>query len=139
MDRTADFYSRPTYVARGGASIPVYSGSRRQRGGSILGALKNFFLPLGKTLLKKGARQAIGLAADVAGDAIRGRNVKNSLIQHGKQRAKNFGQAALVQGIHSVRNVIGKGNSGTSRKRKQRSKSAPNRPKKKRRTAKSLF
>ena len=137
MDRTANFYSRPTYVARSGAGFPVYSGSRRQRDGSILGALKNFFLPLGKNLLKTGARQAIGLAANVAGDVIRGRNVKTSFIEHGKQHAKNFGRQALAEGIKSVKNQIGQ--STTSRKRKQRSKSAPKRPKKKRRTAKTLF
>lgn len=45
MDRTATFYSQPSYVQRG-AGLPVYSGSRRQRGGSVLGAVKNFIMPV---------------------------------------------------------------------------------------------
>ena len=43
MDRTAAFYSRPSYV---GAGFPVFAGSRRQRGGSILGALKSMVGPV---------------------------------------------------------------------------------------------
>ena len=38
MDHTAAFYSRPSYV--GGAG-PIFSGARRQRGGSVFGALKS--------------------------------------------------------------------------------------------------
>ena len=52
-DRTAAFYSGPSYTFRG-AGFPVYSGSRRQRGGSILGALARNVLPaLGKTALSQ--------------------------------------------------------------------------------------
>ena len=138
MDSTANFYSRPSYVFRG-AGLPIYSGSRRQRGGSIFGALKKFALPLRKSLLKKGAKQALGLVADIAGDVMRGQNLKSSLIQHGKSRAKNFGKDALAEGIQSISGMIGKGGSYALRKRKRRSKSSRRRPKKKRRTSKSLF
>ena len=142
MDRTAEFYSRPTYAFRG-AGFPVYSGSRRQRGGSVLGSLKKFIVPFGKNLLKTGASQALGLAADVANDVMRGRSLKSSLIQHGKARAKNLGKAALAQGIQSVRGMVNNGTSPALRKRRNRSKPAPRRPTKKRRTTKrttkSLF
>lgn len=139
MDRTADFYSRPSYVQRGGAGIPVYSGSRRQRGGSILGALKSFFLPLGKSVLKKGTKQAIGLAADMAGDVFRGRNLQQSLIQHGKRRAKNLGREALAEGAKSVSALFNNSQPKTLRKRRKGAKTARQPAKKKRRTAKSLF
>ena len=80
MDRTANFYSSPSYV---GGSFPVFSGSRRQRGGSIFGALKNFFMPIltgfGKKLAKRGAKEAFGLAKDVARDALSNKNVSHTI------------------------------------------------------------
>ena len=101
MDRTAAFYSGPSYQFRG-AGFPVYAGSRRQRGGSILGALKQMVLPalsnLGKTVGKAALSQAVGLASDVAMDAARGRNIGQSLKQHGLKRLKNVGLAG-VQGL----------------------------------------
>ena len=87
MDRTATFYSGPSYTFRG-AGLPVYAGSRRQRGGSMLGALKNELLPFA-------AKQALGLAGDVAMDAIRGRKIVDSLKTHGLRRLKNVGMAGL--------------------------------------------
>lgn len=90
-------------------------------------------------MLKKGTRQAIGLAGDVVGDVFRGRNIRNSLIQHGKQRAKNLGREALSEGMQSVKGLFGNAGSSTSRKRKNLSKPTRQRQKKKRRTAKALF
>ena len=105
-----------------------------------MGALKKFFVPLGKNLLKKGATQALGLAADVANDVMQGQSIKRSLIQHGKTRAKRFGKEALAQGLQSISGMAGKGGSRVLRKRKRSAKSTPRRPKKKRRTSsKSLF
>ena len=97
MDRTATFYSGPSYLFRG-AGLPVYAGSRRQRGGTMLGALKNVMLPFA-------AKQALGLANDVMMDAMRGRKVSNSLKTHGLRRLKNVGIAGLqtlLPGGHSV-------------------------------------
>lgn len=87
MDRTASFYSRPSYV--GGAG-PIFSGARRQRGGSVFGALKSIVSPIlsgvGQSLKKNAMNNAIGLAGDVMGDVFRGRNISNSLMNRGKQR-----------------------------------------------------
>ena len=91
MDRTANFYAQPSY-ARGAGMIPIYSGSRRQRGGNVLGALKSFFLPLIGDIGRRGAREAIGLTKDVVSDMWQGRSFKNSLKTQGLKRAKNLGR-----------------------------------------------
>lgn len=98
MDRTAAFYSQPTYVQRGGG-LPIYSGSRRQRGGNVFGALKSFFMPLlgnvKRTAVRHVKRQALGLAKDLARDAFSGRNIGESLKQRGIQRVKQLGKDVL--------------------------------------------
>ena len=121
MDRTATFYSGPSYTFRG-AGFPVYAGSRRQRGGSVLGALKNVMMPLGTVA----AKQALGLAGDVAMDAIRGRKITDSLKTHGLRRLKNVGMA----GIKSI--IPGAFGRKVSRKRPSR-KSRSHPPAKRRR------
>ena len=92
MDRTAAFYSRPSYV---GAGFPVYSGSRRQRGGSILGSIAKFALPMLKNVGRAALGQAVGLAKDVAQDALSGQNIGEALKRRGVQRLRNTASAAL--------------------------------------------
>ena len=100
MDYTARFYSGPTY---GSGGFPVFSGSRRRRrGGSFFGSLANLAMPMLKGLAKKGATQAIGLAKDVAGDVIAGRNVKDSIMRHGMRRAKRLGSDVLGTALGSM-------------------------------------
>ena len=138
MDETASFYSSPSYHYRG-AGFPVFSGSRRQRGGSILGSLKNFFMPIlknfGRSVARKGTRAALQLANDVASDALSGRNIKESFINNAKSRAKSFGKEVVIEELDTLnKSVRGAGNSrkrrryrsrsSTSRKRRYRSKSA---------------
>ena len=88
MDRTATFYSAPSYHHRGGG-FPVYAGSRRQRGGGILGSLAKFAMPVLGQIGKAALGQAVGFAKDVAGDVAAGRNVRQSLKQRGLRRLKN--------------------------------------------------
>ena len=87
MDRTSVFYSRPSYVGGAGS---IYAGSRRQRGGSVLGALKSVVTPVlsgvGQSLKKNAMNNAFGLATDVVGDMFSGKNLQSSLIHRGKQR-----------------------------------------------------
>lgn len=104
MDRTAQFYSQPTYV-RGGM-MPVFAGSRRQRGGSVLGALKSFFLPLLRTVGRKGTRAALGLATDVIGDVTSGRNIKESLKRRGISRAKSLGGDLLGTTVNHAQSLL---------------------------------
>ena len=160
MDQTADFYSRPSQEYRGGG-FPIFSGSRRQRGGGIFGSLKSIFMPVVKNLGRRLISQGIGLAGDVAKDALLFRNVGNSLKQNARRRAINLGKDVAVDSLNRVSNMIGKGSRRAprrpgrkvtrkrkgkskarsvsrkpiSRKRRKRSKSAPKRKAKKRRIA----
>ena len=101
MDRTAHFYAHPTYAQRG-SGLPIYSGSRRQRGGGVLGAIKSFFMPILGNLAKRGTVNALGLAEDVAMDAFSGKNVKESLKTHGVNRAKRVGMSVLQDTIGQI-------------------------------------
>ena len=149
MDRTATFYASPSYVHRGAGVMPVFSGARRQRGGSIFGALKNFFMPvikgIGKSLAKRGTQEAIGLAKDVVGDAFLFKDVGQSIKERGKKRALNFSKYAADTGLDALENMIGSGKrrrrrTNNLRKRKRSTKRTKTRPKKKRRrVTKSLF
>ena len=149
MDRTAAFYSAPSYRYGGGA-MPVFSGSRRQRGGSIFGAFKRLFLPFitsfGKRLAKKGAQEAVGLAGDVVKDAFMFKDVKQSLANNAKKRAFDFGKYAAEEGLAGVQSMVGSGKRRRKsrartnlRKRKLSTKRRKSKPRKRRRTVKTLF
>lgn len=106
MDYTAKFYSRPYHVGSG----VIYSGARRQRGGSILGALKSMVLPVmravGPKLIKKvgkiAKRQMFGLATDLLADKVSGKNMKDSLKSRGKSRLLQ----GASQGLNTIGNMI---------------------------------
>ena len=102
MDRTAQFYAQPSYV-RGGA-LPIFSGSRRQRGGNVLGAIKSFFMPILGNIAKRGVKSAIGLAKDVAVDAFSGKNIKQSLKTRGISRAKRLGLDVVKDAVGQISN-----------------------------------
>ena len=145
MDRTATFYMRPSYEFHG-SGFPIFSGSRRQRGGSIFGSIKKFFTPIAKSVGKNLLTQGIGLAQSVAADALAGKNIKDSFLSHGKTTAKRLGRSALTQGVGALSKMVGRGKrrrikrrkrsthkrrivrkrsrSTTSRKRKRRAKSS---------------
>ena len=106
MDHTAKFYSSPSYVGSG----VVFSGARRQRGGSVLGALKSLVMPIarvvGPRILKSAGdiakRQLIGLATDVLWDKVRGRDLKESLKTRGKARLIQ----TAAHGLHGLRGTL---------------------------------
>ena len=118
MDQTADFYSRPSHEFRGGA-FNVFAGSRRQRGGGIFGTLKNFFLPVARKLGKSLLSQGVGLANDIARDAMEGKSIKQSLMNRGKSRALDFGKTAAKEGVGALTDMIGKGSRRAPRRRKR--------------------
>ena len=98
-DPTAHFYSQPSYI---GAGFPVFSGSRRQRGGNILGSLSKLILPAlkaaGRAFLHRGSREAIGLAGDAGMAALSGRGkagLMQTLRNRGLKRLSNAGKAAF--------------------------------------------
>ena len=95
MDRTAIFYSQPSYHYGAGSAFPVFSGSRRQRGGSLFGSLKSLVLPVVRDLGRTALRHAIGFADDVVSDMNQGRDLQSSLRSHGLQRLKSVGSEVL--------------------------------------------
>ena len=114
MDRTAHFYSQPSYAGAGGG-FPVFTGSRRQRGGGIFGALARMVAPaitkVGKTALRSFGQNIAGLASDVAQSALRGEGiagVKQTLRQQGLKRLKNVGSTALRTTMDSINNSLSK-------------------------------
>lgn len=120
MDPTSAFYSRPSNEFRGGGGFPIFSGSRRQRGGSIFGALKSFFLPILKNAGKHAVTEGINLAGDVARDAFTGQDVRKSIVRHGKKRALSVGKRAARDAFTSAASMIGKGSRRAPRKRLRR-------------------
>ena len=96
MNPSSRFYSQPTYV--GSINLPVYSGSRRQAGGSLFGSIKRAVVPTLKTAGKEMGRQALGLFSDVAQDVLSGEDIGESI----KQRAKERAAEAARQGIRAI-------------------------------------
>ena len=125
MDATASFYSRPVH----GAGLPIYAGSRRQRGGSVLGALARTALPvlkrLGRQALKTATRHGIGMAKDVMLDTLAGHNIKDSLKERGKQHLKTFGTRLIGDALRRAKNPATKVVYGTT---KPKPKLPPTRP-----------
>lgn len=115
MDRTAAFYSQPSYVGAG--AMPIFAGARRQRGGGILGSLKNIFMPILRNVGKRGAKAALGLASDVIGDVTSGKSFKTSIKQHGLRRAKRLGGDLLSSAVGQARQAITGTKPAPSRKR----------------------
>ena len=143
MDRTAAYYSSPTYTF-GAGMMPVFSGSRRQRGGSIFGAIKSFLMPVlsafGRKVVKRGASEAVGLAKDIASEAFSSGKLSAAPVKSiAKKRALNLGKFATTEGLDSLQKMIGSGRRRARRRKslrkrnlsKRRSKSK--RPTKKRR------
>ena len=87
----------------------MFAGSRRQRVGGIFGTLKKFFTPIGKMLGKNLLSSGLGLASDVARDAMMGKNVKDAIMTHGKTHAKNFGKTVANEGLSALSSMVGKG------------------------------
>lgn len=143
MDDTLAFYSRPSHQFGGGA-FPVFTGSRRQRGGSIFGSLKRFFVPIAKSVGRNLLNKGLGLARDVAEDALAGKNIKSSIVNRGKAAAIDVGKSTAKQGLNAISKLIGSGKRRrrrrrrlqqrrhSLRKRKARSKSCKRRTKRRR-------
>lgn len=134
MDRTAAFYASPTYIQRGSGAIPIFSGSRRQRGGSILGAMKNFFMPLlqgvKNVAVRRAKSAALGLAKNVAQDVMSGRNLGSSLKTRGLQSVRRLGKDVLQDAVSHVKT--------TSRKRLKTPKKRKHPPAKRARKAENF-
>lgn len=91
----AEFYAQPSYMA--GGLFTVYSGSRRQRGGSFLGSVKKYIVPAGRTALrgvKAAGRLAVkGVKAAAKNEAVR--EVAKKALEHGLMIGTNVAVDAL--------------------------------------------
>ena len=133
MDATARFYSQPTYV--GGFNI--YRGSRRQTGGSVMGAFKNNVLPMLKDVGKQVGKQALGLAGDVAKDLMTGRSLSESVKRHGQKRIASMASQGIGKLANLTTQAITNKLSGSKRRpapagppaKRRRKKTAPPPPK----------
>jgi len=94
-------------VGRGLDDGLVYykSSYRRQRGaglGSILGSIARRLIPIAQNILWPAAKKyvlphAATAAKQVASDVLSGRNVKESIKDHGKQALKGIGEQIVNQ------------------------------------------
>lgn len=94
-------------VGRGLDDGLVYykSSYKRQRGaglGSILGSIARRLIPIARNILWPAAKKyvlphATAAAKQVAGDVLSGRNVKESIKDHGKQALKGIGEQIISQ------------------------------------------
>ena len=97
----AEFYARPSYM--NGGAFTIYSGSRRQKGGGILGSIRNALMPAGRTamkalkslarnktvrgLAKQAVKRGTQVLTNVAVDALQGQDIGQSFKRHGKEAA----------------------------------------------------
>lgn len=95
------FYSRPTYMT--GGVLPVYSGRRRFRGGGIFSSIRTALAPIGRQVLqgvktiaknstvrnfaKEVGKRGTQVLANVAVDALQGRNVGEAFKERSRQAA----------------------------------------------------
>ena len=105
MNLNAQFYAQPSY--HGGVNFPVYSGSRRQAGGSIFSTAKCLILPVMKSVGKQAATSALGFAGDVPSDVVSGRNLKESLKEQGKAHASQFAMEGMKRALGTLCNNVG--------------------------------
>lgn len=128
MDSTATFYSRPSHL---GAGFPVFSGSRRQRGGGILGSILRVVAPIaksvGKKVLKGIAREGLSTAQGVLSDALQGQNIRDSISNRGQASVRRL----IRQGAEGAKNLVAA--SKPLRKRKPSRGGKKSAPKKKKR------
>lgn len=85
-DMYEDYYMRQT-----GGAIPVFAGARRQRGhglGNVLGSLFRGVVPFIKQNIGSVGRTLARTGMDIAGDMLRGRNLKESAKQRVPQGLK---------------------------------------------------
>lgn len=98
---SSTFYASPSYM--NGGAFTVYSGSRRQKGGGFLGSLRSIMAPVGRNLVKgvqniarnktvqdlakTVARKGTEALANVAVDALQGRNIREAFSDRSKRAA----------------------------------------------------
>jgi len=97
-----DYYSRQV-----GGLMPVFVGSRHQRGhglGSVLGGIfHRFVIPLFKTHGKALARDALRTGVNAVEDVLDGRTLKESVKRRVPEGIKRSAQSLIRQSVSGVR------------------------------------
>ena len=101
----SNFYSEPSYMA--GGSFPIYSGSRKQVGGSFFGSMRQYLAPMAKTaaagfrtaaknetlrsmaktLAKEATKKGVEVLTNVTVDALQGKDAGESFKEHSRSAA----------------------------------------------------
>ena len=86
--------------------------------------MKNFFLPVAKKIGRSLFSHGVGLAKDIAEDALAGKSIKSSLLDRGKSHALDFGKSAAKEGVSALSSMIGKGSRRAPRRRRRHRRAA---------------
>ena len=125
-DASRDLYEK-YYLGQSGDGIPVYVGSRGQRGhglGSLLGGLFRSAMPLIRRGLASFGKHALKTGLEIANDVTEGRSVKESAKRRVGEGIKRFASSAF-----------GSSQSGSGKRRKVKRLKAS----KKRKTVNDIF
>ena len=112
-----------TGLQHGAGSMPVYAGTRYQRGGGILDSIAHFAQPIAKRALLETAKTAPSVLADIV---LRKQSPATAVVKG----LKNVGLTALKAAMH-VLNIKGK-RKVVGRKRRATTATAAGQRKKKR-------
>lgn len=96
-DASRDLYET-YYVKQSGMGVPVFAGSRGQRGhgiGSVLGGLFRSAVPLLKRGLANFGRHALRTGLDIANDVVEGGNFKESAQRRAVSGLKDFARDSI--------------------------------------------
>jgi hypothetical protein len=102
------------YINQAGSGLPGFEGVRYQRGHGFFGRVfKTALMPLLKFLGKR----AVASGADIVGDVLEGRNIKESAKERGKEAIRGVASA----GVERARRFV---QTGQGRKKKSRRKTS---------------
>lgn len=96
-DASRDMYES-YYLKQSGSGVPVFVGSRGQRGhgiGSVLGGLFRSAVPMLKRGLANFGRQALRTGLDIANDVVEGGNFRESAKRHAVSGLKDFARNTI--------------------------------------------
>lgn len=120
-ERGCDVEYNQFYDQSGGSMIPIFQGSKYQRGNG-LGSIFSGLLKAAVPMLKRGAatlgRTALKAGVNVARDALGGKNIKEAF----KDNAKSAGRELLNKSINRASETIDRSGSPPRRAIKRRRK-----------------
>ena len=99
--------------AGGGGGEKYFIGSRYQRGHGIMSNIARFVLPIAKGLAKTAGEEGLSVGTKVLGDIAEGKNLKSSIMEHGRQGMEN-----LASRLNKCSNRQGGSGGGKRRNRK---------------------